>query len=185
MDVDDALVTPASFGDGSEETKKDTSNKSISSSLSASPSSGLDCDPEVKEGFLCLSEEDDVQPEKDDKSDQSEEKMNVDAVKEDLKDEKTGGENPETQLVNCLARFKLHYFGQNSLIVMRVALLASYHTSHFSLTDLNYNISYFYSNISYFYNFITKDFDVLLCLDSALASSLKHISLIKIVTDFV
>lgn len=121
MDVDDALVTPASFGDGSEETKKDTSNKSISSSLSASPSSGLDCDPEVKEGFLCLSEEDDVQPEKDDKSDQSEEKMNVDAVKEDLKDEKTGGENPETQLVNCPARFQQHCFGKNSLIVMRVA----------------------------------------------------------------
>lgn len=93
--MDDALVTTTSFGDDSEE-KKDTSNKSLSSSLSASPSSGLDCDPEVKEGFLCLSEEDDIQAEKDDKSDQSE-KMNVDAGKDEQADEKgiekTGGEN--------------------------------------------------------------------------------------------
>nr|XP_055060689.1 activating transcription factor 7-interacting protein 1 [Misgurnus anguillicaudatus] len=87
MDVDDALVTTASFGDGSEE-KKDTSSKSFNSSLSASPSSGIDCDPEVKEGFLCLSEEDDVQAEKDEKNDQNEDKMNVDAEKEEDKDEK-------------------------------------------------------------------------------------------------
>ncbi|XP_065151563.1 activating transcription factor 7-interacting protein 1 isoform X5 [Paramisgurnus dabryanus] len=98
MDVDDALVTTASFGDGSEE-KKDTSNKSFNSSLSASPSSGIDCDPEVKEGFLCLSEEDDVQAEKDEKNDQNEEKMNVDAVKEEPKDkkgtsEKTADDSP-------------------------------------------------------------------------------------------
>ncbi|XP_057188487.1 activating transcription factor 7-interacting protein 1 isoform X2 [Triplophysa rosa] len=97
MDMDDALVTTASFGDGSEE-KKDTSNKSISSSLSASPSSGLDCDPEVKEGFLCLSEEDDIQAEKDDRSHKSEEKMNVDVVNKEQKDEKgisekTGADN--------------------------------------------------------------------------------------------
>ncbi|XP_073717677.1 activating transcription factor 7-interacting protein 1 isoform X3 [Misgurnus anguillicaudatus] len=87
MDVDDALVTTASFGDGSEE-KKDTSSKSFNSSLSASPSSGIDCDPEVKEGFLCLSEEDDVQAEKDEKNDQNEDKMNVDVEKEEDKDEK-------------------------------------------------------------------------------------------------
>lgn len=104
MDMDDALVTTASFGDGSEE-KKDTCNKSISSSLSASPSSGLDCDPEVKEGFLCLSEEDDIQAEKDDKSHKSEEKMNVDMMTKEQKDEKgtsekTGGENLETQFWN-------------------------------------------------------------------------------------
>ncbi|XP_056589009.1 activating transcription factor 7-interacting protein 1 isoform X1 [Triplophysa dalaica] len=96
MDMDDALVTTASFGDGSEE-KKDTCSKSISSSLSASPSSGLDCDPEVKEGFLCLSEEDDIQAEKDDKSHKSEEKMNVDMMKEQKDEkgisEKTGADN--------------------------------------------------------------------------------------------
>ncbi|XP_065151560.1 activating transcription factor 7-interacting protein 1 isoform X2 [Paramisgurnus dabryanus] len=94
MDVDDALVTTASFGDGSEE-KKDTSNKSFNSSLSASPSSGIDCDPEVKEGFLCLSEEDDVQAEKDEKNDQNEEKMNVDAVKEEPKDKKGTSEKTD------------------------------------------------------------------------------------------
>ncbi|XP_057188490.1 activating transcription factor 7-interacting protein 1 isoform X4 [Triplophysa rosa] len=57
-----------------------------------------DCDPEVKEGFLCLSEEDDIQAEKDDRSHKSEEKMNVDVVNKEQKDEKgisekTGADN--------------------------------------------------------------------------------------------
>ncbi|XP_056589064.1 activating transcription factor 7-interacting protein 1 isoform X2 [Triplophysa dalaica] len=56
-----------------------------------------DCDPEVKEGFLCLSEEDDIQAEKDDKSHKSEEKMNVDMMKEQKDEkgisEKTGADN--------------------------------------------------------------------------------------------
>lgn len=78
MDLEDPLVAT--------EEKKETSNKSSSSSLSASPA-GLNCDPEVKEGFLCLSEEDEIQADKDEK-DSSEEKMNVDAETEDQKDEK-------------------------------------------------------------------------------------------------
>ncbi|KAK2909154.1 hypothetical protein Q8A67_004991 [Cirrhinus molitorella] len=84
MDIDDPLVAT--------EEKKETSNKSSSSSLSASPS-GLNCDPEVKEGFLCLSEEDESQTDKDEKKDGSEEKMNVDDEKEDQKDEKGTSEN--------------------------------------------------------------------------------------------
>ncbi|KAG1956177.1 activating transcription factor 7-interacting protein [Pimephales promelas] len=84
MDMDDPLVAT--------EEKKETSNKSSSSSLSASPS-GLHCDPEVKEGFLCLSEEDEIQAEKDEKKESSEEKMNVDDETEDKKDEKGTSEN--------------------------------------------------------------------------------------------
>ncbi|XP_067297201.1 activating transcription factor 7-interacting protein 1 isoform X2 [Pseudorasbora parva] len=84
MDLDDPLVAA--------EEKKETSNKSSSSSLSASPS-GLNCDPEVKEGFLCLSEEDEVQADKDEKKESSEEMMNVDDEKEDQKDEKGTSEN--------------------------------------------------------------------------------------------
>lgn len=78
MDLEDPLVAT--------EEKKETSNKSSSSSPSASPA-GLNCDPEVKEGFLCLSEEDETQADKDEK-DSSEEKMNVDAETEDQKEEK-------------------------------------------------------------------------------------------------
>uniref|UniRef100_A0A9J7Z4R5 Activating transcription factor 7 interacting protein n=1 Tax=Cyprinus carpio carpio TaxID=630221 RepID=A0A9J7Z4R5_CYPCA len=84
IDIDDPLVAA--------EEKKETSNKSSSSSLSASPS-GLHCDPEVKEGFLCLSEEDEIQADKDEKKDSSGEKMNVDDEKEDQKDEKGTSEN--------------------------------------------------------------------------------------------
>uniref|UniRef100_A0A673KF70 Activating transcription factor 7-interacting protein 1-like n=1 Tax=Sinocyclocheilus rhinocerous TaxID=307959 RepID=A0A673KF70_9TELE len=84
LDIDDPLVAA--------EEKKETSNKSSSSSLSASPS-GLHCDPEVKEGFLCLSEEDEIQADKDEKKDSSGEKMNVDDEKEDQKDEKGTSEN--------------------------------------------------------------------------------------------
>jgi len=84
MDMDDPLVAT--------EEKKETSNKSSSSSLSASPS-GLHCDPEVKEGFLCLSEEDEIQAEKDERKESSEEKMNVDDETEDQKDEKGTSEN--------------------------------------------------------------------------------------------
>ncbi|XP_026088999.1 activating transcription factor 7-interacting protein 1 isoform X1 [Carassius auratus] len=79
MDIDDPLVAA--------EEKKETSNKSSSSSLSASPS-GLNCDPEVKEGFLCLSEEDEIQADKDENKDSSEETMNEDDEKEDRKDKK-------------------------------------------------------------------------------------------------
>ncbi|XP_073717710.1 activating transcription factor 7-interacting protein 1 isoform X5 [Misgurnus anguillicaudatus] len=61
--------------------KKGDPNKSETEKMS-------DCDPEVKEGFLCLSEEDDVQAEKDEKNDQNEDKMNVDVEKEEDKDEK-------------------------------------------------------------------------------------------------
>ncbi|XP_016346567.1 activating transcription factor 7-interacting protein 1-like isoform X1 [Sinocyclocheilus anshuiensis] len=84
MDLDDPLVAA--------EEKKETSNKSSSSSLSASPS-GLNCDPEVKEGFLCLSEEDEIQADKDENKESSEEKMNEDDEKEDQKDEKGTSEN--------------------------------------------------------------------------------------------
>ncbi|XP_058654068.1 activating transcription factor 7-interacting protein 1 isoform X2 [Onychostoma macrolepis] len=86
MDIDDPLVAA--------EEKKETSNKSSSSSLSASPS-GLHCDPEVKEGFLCLSEEDEIQADKDEKKDGNGEKMNVDDEKEDQKgtSENAGADN--------------------------------------------------------------------------------------------
>ncbi|XP_067261000.1 activating transcription factor 7-interacting protein 1 isoform X3 [Chanodichthys erythropterus] len=84
MDLDDPLVAT--------DEKKETSNKSSSSSLSASPS-GLNCDPEVKEGFLCLSEEDEIQADRDENKESSEENMNVDAEKEDQKDEEGTSEN--------------------------------------------------------------------------------------------
>lgn len=86
MDMDDPLVAA--------EEKKETSNKSSSSSLSASPS-GLNCDPEVKEGFLCLSEEDEIQADRDEKQESSEEMMNVDDEKEDQKgtSENAGADN--------------------------------------------------------------------------------------------
>ncbi|XP_051744479.1 activating transcription factor 7-interacting protein 1 isoform X2 [Ctenopharyngodon idella] len=84
MDLDDPLVAT--------DEKKETSNKSSSSSLSASPS-GLNCDPEVKEGFLCLSEEDEIQADRDDNKESSEENMNVDAEKEDQKEEEGTSEN--------------------------------------------------------------------------------------------
>ncbi|XP_051558390.1 activating transcription factor 7-interacting protein 1 isoform X3 [Myxocyprinus asiaticus] len=92
MDMDDALMVTASIGDSSEE-KKEKSNKSYSSPLSASPSSGIECDPEVKEGFLCLSEEDEIQAEKDEKARSEEEKMNKNITKEVQKDDKGTSEN--------------------------------------------------------------------------------------------
>ncbi|TRY92641.1 hypothetical protein DNTS_007696 [Danionella cerebrum] len=79
MDLDDPLVAT--------EEKKESSCKSSSSSVPASPSG---CDPEVKEGFLCLSEEDEVQADKDEK-DSSE--MNVDSEMEGQKDEKAEDKN--------------------------------------------------------------------------------------------
>ncbi|XP_051993513.1 activating transcription factor 7-interacting protein 1 isoform X3 [Xyrauchen texanus] len=93
LDMDDALMATASITDSSEE-KKEKSNKDFSSPQSASPSSGIECDPEVKEGFLCLSEEDEIQAEKDEKA-KSEEMMIVDIKKEDQKDKKGTSENTE------------------------------------------------------------------------------------------
>ncbi|XP_051983324.1 activating transcription factor 7-interacting protein 1-like [Xyrauchen texanus] len=92
MDMDDALMATPSIGDRSEE-KREKSNKSYSSPLSASPSSGIECDPEVKEGFLCLSEEDEIQAEKDEKARSEEEKMNTNITKEVQKDDKGTSEN--------------------------------------------------------------------------------------------
>lgn len=62
---------------------EEKSSKSISSSSpSGSPAASLECDPEVKEGFLCLSEEDEGQGEQDETKDRNEEKMDVDPEKE-------------------------------------------------------------------------------------------------------
>lgn len=69
-----------SLDNGSAEEK---SSKSISSSSpSGSPAASLECDPEVKEGFLCLSEEDEGQGEQDEAKDRNEEKMDVEPEKE-------------------------------------------------------------------------------------------------------
>lgn len=70
---------------------EDKSSKSISSSSpSGSPAASLECDPEVKEGFLCLSEEDEGQGEQDEAKDRNEEKMDVDPEKEEKKEGEKG-----------------------------------------------------------------------------------------------
>ncbi|KAM9454251.1 activating transcription factor 7-interacting protein 1 isoform 1-T4 [Clarias gariepinus] len=77
-----------SLDNGSAEEK---SSKSISSSSPyGSPAASLECDPEVKEGFLCLSEEDEGQGEQDEAKDRNEEKMDVDPEKEDKKEGEKG-----------------------------------------------------------------------------------------------
>ncbi|KAI5618403.1 activating transcription factor 7-interacting protein 1 isoform X3 [Silurus asotus] len=77
-----------SLDNGSAEEK---SSKSIfSSSPSGSPAASLECDPEVKEGFLCLSEEDEGQGEQDEAKDKNEEKMDVDPEKEENKEGERG-----------------------------------------------------------------------------------------------
>ncbi|XP_058235984.1 activating transcription factor 7-interacting protein 1 isoform X4 [Hemibagrus wyckioides] len=77
-----------SLDNGSAEEK---SSKSISSSSpSGSPAASLECDPEVKEGFLCLSEEDEGQGEQDEAKDRNEEKMDVDPEKEEKKEGEKG-----------------------------------------------------------------------------------------------
>ncbi|XP_060716597.1 activating transcription factor 7-interacting protein 1 isoform X1 [Tachysurus vachellii] len=77
-----------SLDNGSAEEK---SSKSISSSSpSGSPAASLECDPEVKEGFLCLSEEDEGQGEQDEAKDRNEEKMDVEPEKEEKKEGERG-----------------------------------------------------------------------------------------------
>lgn len=77
-----------SLDNGASEEK---SSKSISSSSpSGSPAASLECDPEVKEGFLCLSEEDEGQGEQDEAKDRNEEKMDVDPEKEEEKEGEKG-----------------------------------------------------------------------------------------------
>ncbi|KAI4871987.1 hypothetical protein NFI96_034501 [Prochilodus magdalenae] len=76
----------APLDNGSTEEKEEKGIKSSSSSASASPAAGLECDPEVKEGFLFLSEEDEGQGERDEVKEKSEEKMDLDAVKEEKKE---------------------------------------------------------------------------------------------------
>ncbi|KAK3511131.1 hypothetical protein QTP70_032096 [Hemibagrus guttatus] len=73
-----------SLDNGSAEEK--SSKSIISSSPSGSPAASLECDPEVKEGFLCLSEEDEGQGEQDEAKDRNEEKMDVDPEKEEKKE---------------------------------------------------------------------------------------------------
>uniref|UniRef100_A0A8B9HSZ0 Activating transcription factor 7 interacting protein n=1 Tax=Astyanax mexicanus TaxID=7994 RepID=A0A8B9HSZ0_ASTMX len=69
------------------EEKEEKSVKSSSSSVSGSPATNMDCDPEVKEGFLFLSEEDEGQGERDEsKTEKSEVKKEADAVKEEKKE---------------------------------------------------------------------------------------------------
>ncbi|XP_026787617.1 activating transcription factor 7-interacting protein 1 isoform X2 [Pangasianodon hypophthalmus] len=70
---------------------EEKSSKSISSSSpSGSPAASLECDPEVKEGFLCLSEEDEGQGVQDEAKDRNEEKMDVDPEKEEKKEGEKG-----------------------------------------------------------------------------------------------
>ncbi|XP_030636123.1 activating transcription factor 7-interacting protein 1 [Chanos chanos] len=78
MDVDD--------GPASSPEEKSSKLSSPSSPSSPAQSAGLESDPDVKEGFLCLSEEDDVQGERDDMNDTKDEKMDSDSEK--VKDEK-------------------------------------------------------------------------------------------------
>lgn len=68
------------------EEKEEKSIKSSSSSASGSPAVNMDCDPEVKEGFLFLSEEDEGQGERDESKEKSEVKKEADAVKEEKKE---------------------------------------------------------------------------------------------------
>lgn len=68
------------------EEKEEKSVKSSLSSASGSPAAGMDCDPEVKEGFLFLSEEDEGQGERDESKEKSEVKKEADAVKEEKKE---------------------------------------------------------------------------------------------------
>ncbi|TSK17935.1 Activating transcription factor 7-interacting protein 1 [Bagarius yarrelli] len=83
MDTDNT-----SLDKGSAEEK---SSKSISSSSpSGSPATSLECDPEVKEGFLCLSEEDEGQAEQDEAKDSNEEKMDMDPEKEEKEEGEKG-----------------------------------------------------------------------------------------------
>ncbi|XP_036419389.1 activating transcription factor 7-interacting protein 1 isoform X3 [Colossoma macropomum] len=81
MDTDGAPLD-----NGSAEEKEEKGIKSSSSSASGSPAAGLECDPEVKEGFLFLSEEDEGQGERDEVKEKSEEKMDLDAVKDEKKE---------------------------------------------------------------------------------------------------
>lgn len=76
----------ASLDNGSAEEKEEKSIKSSLSSASGSPAAGMECDPEVKEGFLFLSEEDEGQGERDEVKDRTEDKMDVDDTKEEKKD---------------------------------------------------------------------------------------------------
>lgn len=69
------------------DTAKEKRTKSLSSSPTDSPVASLECDPEVKEGFLCLSEEDEGQAEQDDSK---KEKMDVDLRKVEKTDTETG-----------------------------------------------------------------------------------------------
>ncbi|XP_076839478.1 activating transcription factor 7-interacting protein 1 isoform X1 [Brachyhypopomus gauderio] len=84
-----AMDTDASLENGSAEEKEEKSSKD-SSSPSGSPAGSMECDPEVKEGFLCLSEEDESQGERDEVKEKSEEKMDMDAKKEEKKDTEKG-----------------------------------------------------------------------------------------------
>ncbi|XP_062865500.1 activating transcription factor 7-interacting protein 1 isoform X2 [Trichomycterus rosablanca] len=80
-------VEKVSNGDLAMDTVEEKSTKSLSSSPTGSPVASLECDPEVKEGFLCLSEEDEGQAEQDEVK---KEKMDVDSVKEEKAATETG-----------------------------------------------------------------------------------------------
>ncbi|XP_066517298.1 activating transcription factor 7-interacting protein 1 [Hoplias malabaricus] len=80
-------IERAPIDNGSAEEKEEKGTKSTSSSASGSPAADLECDPEVKEGFLFLSEEDEGQGDKDEAKEKSEAKMDVDAVKDEKKDD--------------------------------------------------------------------------------------------------
>ncbi|XP_072512914.1 activating transcription factor 7-interacting protein 1 isoform X2 [Salminus brasiliensis] len=84
MDTDSS-----SLDNGPAEEKEEKSIKSSSSSASGSPAAGMECDPEVKEGFLFLSEEDEGQGERDELKEKNEVKVDADAVKDEKKEAET------------------------------------------------------------------------------------------------
>ncbi|KAK1802862.1 hypothetical protein P4O66_021388, partial [Electrophorus voltai] len=84
-----AIDTDASLENGSTEEKEEKGSKDSSSTSSGSPAGSMECDPEVKEGFLCLSE-DESQGERDETKERSEDKTDMDVKKEEKKETEKG-----------------------------------------------------------------------------------------------